>query len=34
MIIILGKTTTISMITGLLKLFSGNASIFGYDVES
>ena len=31
---ILGKTTTISMLTGLLNFSSGSASIFGNDIES
>ena len=30
----IGKTTTISMLTGLLNITSGNAKILGKDVES
>jgi ATP-binding cassette, subfamily A (ABC1), member 3 len=30
----LGKTTTISMLTGLLNFTSGNAAIFGLDIET
>jgi len=29
----LGKTTTISMLTGLLNFTKGSAKILGYDVE-
>jgi len=27
-----GKTTTISMLTGLIDFTSGNAKVFGYDI--
>ena len=29
-----GKTSTISMLTGLLDFTSGSASVFGFDVQN